>query len=95
MSCQLPDKTFKTVSKNISITGIAFETSETIDLHDLMHVRLHDDHTGNHIDAKIRIVRKEATEDDKFHIGAEFIELGANCKELLHGMSKRKELVKK
>jgi len=95
LSCQLPDKSFKSMSKNISITGIAFETSETIELDDLINVRLHDDLTGNQIDAKIRIVRKEETDTDNFHIGAEFIELGANCEELIKGISKRKDLIKK
>jgi diguanylate cyclase (GGDEF)-like protein len=90
--CKLPDKSFKTMSKNISVTGIAFETDEPIDLHDLMEIKLHDETSGEQIEAKIKIVRKESSANDTFHIGAEFVELGVSSKELLKGLSRRKEL---
>lgn len=89
LSCQLPDKTIKTMSKNISITGIAFETDHPIELNDLIDVHLKDDTSGEHINAKIKIVRKEKGSLNNFHVGAEFIELGESQRELLNSLSLR------
>lgn len=87
LSCLQPDKSFKTISKNLSISGIAFETEEHVELHDILDVRLKDDVSGSHIDAKIKIVRKEKFDANKFHIGAEFVEIASHHREMIRGMS--------
>jgi diguanylate cyclase (GGDEF)-like protein len=91
LSCLQPDKSFKTISKNLSITGIAFETEEQIELNDLLDVRLRDETSGHEIEAKIKIVRKETSANQVFHIGAEFVELKSQYRELLKGISMRKD----
>lgn len=90
LACKLTDKSFKTISKNISVTGLAFETTEHINLNDHMEIRLEDQSTGHTIEATIKIVRKEMTANDTYHIGAEFIELGHHGKEILRTLFTRK-----
>ncbi|TGL88641.1 diguanylate cyclase [Leptospira congkakensis] len=71
----LPDKTLKTVSKNISVTGIAFDTEDDINLNESFDVKLRESESNQEIDAKIKVIRKEEIGIHRFHMGAEFLEL--------------------
>ncbi|MCW7487590.1 diguanylate cyclase [Leptospira meyeri] len=71
----LPDKTLKTISKNISVTGIAFDTEDDIMLNESFDVKLRESDTNQEINAKIKVVRKEEFGFHKYHMGAEFLEL--------------------
>ncbi|MCT8335207.1 diguanylate cyclase [Leptospira sp. 85282-16] len=71
----LPDKTLKTISKNISITGIAFDTEDDITLNESIDVKLRESESHQEISAKIKVVRKEEIGQHKYHMGAEFLEL--------------------
>ncbi len=89
LSCKLSDKSFKSISKNLSITGIAFETEEPVELNDLMDVILFDDSSSENMEAKIKIVRKEQVNGNLFRIGAEFIQLEDHSKEILKNLGLR------
>ncbi|TGK79013.1 diguanylate cyclase [Leptospira noumeaensis] len=71
----LPDKTLKTISKNISVTGIAFDTEDDIKLNESFDVKLRESESNKEINAKIKVIRKEEVGIHKFHMGAEFLEL--------------------
>ncbi|MBM9589878.1 diguanylate cyclase [Leptospira sp. 201903075] len=71
----LPDKTLKTISKNISVTGIAFDTDDDITLNESFDVKLRESDSHNEINAKIKVIRKEEVGIQKYHMGAEFLEL--------------------
>ncbi|TGL39817.1 diguanylate cyclase [Leptospira perdikensis] len=73
----LPDKTLKTISKNISVTGIAFDTEDDITLNESFDVKLRESDSQNEINAKIKVIRKEEVGIQKFHMGAEFLELSS------------------
>lgn len=73
----LPDKTLKTVSKNISVTGIAFDTEDDITLNECFDVKLRESDSHQEINAKIKVVRKEEVGFHKYHMGAEFLELSS------------------
>ncbi|MCG6153520.1 diguanylate cyclase [Leptospira bandrabouensis] len=71
----LPDKTLRTISKNISITGIAFDTEDDITLNESFDVKLRESESHQEINAKIKVIRKEEIGLHKYHMGAEFLEL--------------------
>ncbi|MCW7482688.1 diguanylate cyclase [Leptospira kanakyensis] len=71
----LQDKTLKTISKNISVTGIAFDTEDDIKLNESFDVKLRESESNKEINAKIKVIRKEEVGIHKFHMGAEFLEL--------------------
>ncbi|EMY60871.1 diguanylate cyclase [Leptospira terpstrae] len=73
----LPDKTLKTISKNISVTGIAFDTEDDITLNESFDVKLRESDSHQEINAKIKVVRKEEVGFHKYHMGAEFLELSS------------------
>ncbi|MBM9546622.1 diguanylate cyclase [Leptospira sp. 201903074] len=71
----LPDKTLKTISKNISVTGIAFDTEDDITLNESFDVKLRESDSHQEINAKIKVIRKEEVGLHKYLMGAEFLEL--------------------
>ncbi|PJZ44430.1 diguanylate cyclase [Leptospira brenneri] len=71
----LPDKTMKTISKNISVTGIAFDTEEDISLNESFDVKLRESESNKEMNAKIKVIRKEEIGIHRFHMGAEFLDL--------------------
>lgn len=73
----MPDKTLKTISKNISVTGIAFDTEDDITLNESFDVKLRESDSNQEINAKIKVVRKEEVGIHKYLMGAEFLELSA------------------
>ncbi|WP_039929149.1 diguanylate cyclase [Leptospira yanagawae] len=73
--CVLPDKTIRSISKNISITGIAFETEDELNLNDSIPVVLREADSQHEISAKIKVVRKQKLNGKTFSVGAEFVEL--------------------
>ena len=73
----LPDKTLKTISKNISVTGIAFDTEDDITLNEPFDVKLRESDSHQEINAKIKVIRKEEVGVHKYVMGAEFLELSA------------------
>ncbi|TGM05210.1 diguanylate cyclase [Leptospira jelokensis] len=75
--CVLPDKTIRSISKNISITGIAFETEDDLNLNDSIPVVLKEVDSQHEINAKIKVVRKQKLSGKIFSVGAEFVELSS------------------
>lgn len=73
----MPDKTLKTISKNISVTGIAFDTEDDITLNESFDVKLRESDSHQEINAKIKVIRKEEVGVHKYLMGAEFLELSA------------------
>lgn len=73
--CVLPDKTIRSISKNISITGIAFETEDELNLNESISVVLRESDSQHEIIAKIKVVRKQKLTETCFSVGAEFVEL--------------------
>ncbi|GBF49670.1 diguanylate cyclase (GGDEF) domain protein [Leptospira ryugenii] len=84
---RLPDLTFKSISKDISLTGIGFETEHPIEISEVLDIQLREAISGQWIDAKIRIVRKEKRDASSFHIGAEFIDLSDKDKFILQSLT--------
>ncbi|ABZ95031.1 GGDEF domain receiver component of a two- component response regulator [Leptospira biflexa serovar Patoc strain 'Patoc 1 (Ames)'] len=73
--CVLPNKTIRSISKNISITGIAFETEDDLSLNDSIPVLLRESDSNHEINAKIKVVRKQKIGEKSYSVGAEFVEL--------------------
>lgn len=84
--CILPNKTIRSISRNISITGIAFETEDDLTLHESIPVILRESESSEEFQAKIKVVRKEKLEHGMFQMGATFTELSEESQ------SKLKEL---
>lgn len=78
--CVLPNKTIRSISKNISITGIAFETEDDLALNDSIPVLLRESDSNHEINAKIKVVRKEKIGEKIYSVGAEFVELSHDSK---------------
>ncbi|XDD45692.1 diguanylate cyclase [Leptospira sp. WS39.C2] len=75
--CVLPNKTVRSISKNISITGIAFETEDDLSLNDSIPVLLRESESTHEINAKIKVIRKQKIGENIYSVGAEFIELSS------------------
>lgn len=73
--CVLPNRTIRSISKNISITGIAFETEDDLLVNEPIQVLLRETDSNHEISAKIKVVRKQKIGEKNYSVGAEFIDL--------------------